>query len=202
MRIRRSPLPSVARRKLRDAGHEVREIGIPARLDADVVGPLRTWLTSAVAMSASMMVPAERWGSYTALTRFLMQRAQELSAADVMLAQARLAGYASRFLAAFEHVDVALTPVTSRPPVLRGHFLSEGLEAVLDRMLDWSCPTPWANLTGQPAIALPAGFTAEGLPLSAQLVGRPRADALLLALAGQLESAQDWHRVHPAVWDE
>ncbi|MDT0158712.1 amidase [Microbacterium sp. ARD32] len=187
---------------LRAAGHEVREIGIPARLDPAVVDALRTWLTCAVATSAGMTAPEERWVGYTELTRFLMQRAQALSAADLMVAQARLAGYASAFLAAFDEMDVALTPVTAAPPVRIGHFLAQGMDAVLDRMLDWSCPTPWANLTGQPAIALPAGFTTTGLPLSAQIVGRPRSDVLLLRLAAQIEAAQEWHLVHPAAWEE
>ncbi|WP_300267033.1 amidase [Microbacterium sp.] len=187
---------------LRDAGHDVREISIPACLDDGVADALRIWMTCAVATSASMMVPPERYGDYTALTQFLLGQAQKLSASDVMVAQARLAAYASAFLTAFEHIDVAVTPVTAAPPVTRGHFLAEGSASVLDRMLAWSCPTPWANFTGQPAIALPAGFTADGLPLSAQLVGRPRTDALLLRLARQVEAAQGWHSIHPAVWNE
>jgi amidase len=186
---------------LRAAGHEIDEIAVPARLDGEVVDALRVWLTAAVAMSASAMAPPARYPSYTDLTRHLMNEAQQLGAADIVLAQARLAGFASRFLAAFDDFDIALTPVTSRPPVLRGHFLADGLDAVLDRMLAWSCPTPWANFTGQPAIALPAGFTADGLPLSVQLVGRPRADGLLLTVAQQLEAAQEWDTIHPAVWD-
>ena len=48
------------------------------------------------------------------------------------------------------------------------------------------------NLTGQPAIALPAGIGSDGLPLSVQLVGRRGAEALLYSLAGQLESARPW----------
>lgn len=187
---------------LRDAGHDVQEISIPARLDDAVIDALRIWMTCAVATSARMMVPAERYAEYTEPTQFLMRQTQALSASDVMLAQARLAAYASTFLAAFEDIDVALTPVTAAPPVLRGHFLEHGPDAVLDRMLAWSAPTPWANFTGQPAIALPAGFTAEGLPLSAQLVGRPRADAPLLRLARQVEAAQEWNSIHPAVWNE
>jgi amidase len=131
-----------------------------------------------------------------------MAEGQGLSGADVIMAQAILARYASAMLAAFERFDVALTPTTTQPPVPLGHFLANGVEATLERMLDWSAPTPWANLTGQPAIALPAGFTTEGLPLSVQLVGRPRADAALLGLAAQLEDAQDWHGIHPPVWEE
>lgn len=187
---------------LRAAGHEVREVTIPAVLDAEVVAALRTWLTYAVAISAQTMVPPDRFARLSELTRHLMAEGRKLSGAEVVVAQATLARYASTMLAAFDGFDVALSPTTAQPPVPLGHFLAAGLEQVLDRMLDWSCPTPWANLTGQPAIALPAGFTADGLPVSVQLTGRPRADAPLLSLAAQLEDAQSWHGIHPPVWEE
>ena len=57
--------------------------------------------------------------------------------------------------------------------------------------------TPLFNLTGQPAIALPAGFGADGLPLSVQLVGRPGAEDLLYSLAGQIEAARPWAQHQP-----
>jgi len=186
---------------LRADGHEVREIPIPAEMDAGFVAALRTWLTSAVAMSANAVVPPSRHDRLTELTRYLMAQASELSATDILRAQAVLADRASRFLAAFEHLDAALTPTTTQPPVPRGHFHADGLDAVLDRMLAWSAPTPWANLTGQPAVALPAGFTASGLPLSVQLIGRPHGDADLLALAAHLESARPFGSHHPDVWN-
>ncbi|UJP10853.1 amidase [Microbacterium sp. KUDC0406] len=186
---------------LRGAGHDVRELPIPARLDADVVEALRVWLTYAVAMSATTMTPPERYGLFSPLTQHLIREGQGMAAAEVLLAQARLAAYASAFLAAFDGIDVALTPTTARPPVPIGHFLKGGLEQVLTSMLDWSCPTPWVNFTGQPALALPAGFADGGLPLSVQLVGRPRADADLLRLAAQVESAQEWSLVRPDVWN-
>jgi len=46
--------------------------------------------------------------------------------------------------------------------------------------------SPW-NVTGQPALSVPAGFSQEGLPLAVQLIGPPGSDALLLSLAAQLE---------------
>jgi len=54
------------------------------------------------------------------------------------------------------------------------------------------------NYTGQPAASVPAGFDAEALPLSVQLVGRPNDEATLLSLAAQLEAERPWaHRRPP-----
>jgi amidase len=55
------------------------------------------------------------------------------------------------------------------------------------------------NHTGQPAAAVPAGFTGDGLPLGVQLVGPPDAEARLISLSAQLEQARDWAAHRPAV---
>lgn len=187
---------------LREAGHDVREIPIPFEIGEEVSGALRIWLTYAVGMSVMTMIPPQRHENLTELTRYLVSEAEKLTASDILSAQSTLARYASTALAAFDGFDVALTPATAQPPVPRGHFLADGVESTLERMLEWSAPTPWANLTGQPAVAVPAGFTAENLPLGVQLIGRPRTDAALLSLAGQIEQAQGWGRIHPIAWDE
>ena len=48
------------------------------------------------------------------------------------------------------------------------------------------------NITGQPAISLPLGRTADGVPVGVQLVGAPFRDDLVLAVAAQLEAAVGW----------
>ena len=62
------------------------------------------------------------------------------------------------------------------------------------RFMPWN---PRCNVTGQPSIAVPAGFGADGLPLSVQLAGRPGAEDLLYSLAGQLEVARPWAHHRP-----
>ncbi len=57
------------------------------------------------------------------------------------------------------------------------------------------------NSTGQPAIAVPAGFTDDGLPLGVQLVGALGVDTRLASLAAQLEERSPWSGMHPGWLD-
>jgi amidase len=66
--------------------------------------------------------------------------------------------------------------------------------------LGWMRAAYWITMTGCPALSLPAGYTASGLPVGAQLVARPRADAALLGIAAALEAAlaaRRWPRWPP-----
>ena len=55
-----------------------------------------------------------------------------------------------------------------------------------------------ANLSGQPAISAPGGFTPEGLPIGYQLMGKPFDEATLYRIAYAYERANNWHERQPA----
>jgi amidase len=57
----------------------------------------------------------------------------------------------------------------------------------LTTYIDWMFLTFVITLTGCPAISVPCGFTASGLPVGLQLIGRPHGDYELLAAAAILE---------------
>jgi len=185
---------------LRELGHEVREVPIPAGCDDPVRSALRTLFAGSVNAVASSLVPPDCEELLLPYTRYLNAEGEALSGRDLSTAQGVLAGYANAFLAALDRFDVALTPVTSGPPVPLGHFQADGVTAIADAMLAWSAYTPWTNLTGQPAVALPSHVDGDGLPHGVQLVGRRRGDAALLALAAQLERADLWQEAHPPCW--
>jgi aspartyl-tRNA(Asn)/glutamyl-tRNA(Gln) amidotransferase subunit A len=54
-----------------------------------------------------------------------------------------------------------------------------------------------ANVVGIPAMSIPAGFSAEGLPIGVALFGRPLQEAMLFRIARAYESQHDWHRRVP-----
>ena len=55
------------------------------------------------------------------------------------------------------------------------------------------------SLAGIPALVLPSGFTAAGLPLSLQLAGRPFDETAVLRAGAAYQSATDWHRMRPTL---
>ncbi|AYV31214.1 Acylamidase [Streptomyces sp. ADI95-16] len=98
----------------------------------------------------------------------------------------------------FGRFDVVLTPTTATPPLRIGALA--GLGALdTDRAMIAACPYAWTwNVLGWPGINIPAGFTPDGLPLGAQLLGPGHSEPLLLSLAAQVEAAEAWGRHWPA----
>lgn len=90
--------------------------------------------------------------------------------------------------------DVLVTPVLPAPPRRVGSLTGLQTLAKVGSVVPF---TPAWNVTGQPALAVPAGSTSDGLPLAVQLVGRPGSEDLLLALAAQLERATAFEERRP-----
>jgi aspartyl-tRNA(Asn)/glutamyl-tRNA(Gln) amidotransferase subunit A len=97
----------------------------------------------------------------------------------------------------FGRVDCLLAPTmpVAAPPVSAAEVRS-GARVESTRTAFTSC-TRLFNLTGHPVIALPCGFSRDGLPLSMQLVGRAFEEGTILRLAHAYEEATDWHRRRP-----
>jgi amidase len=97
----------------------------------------------------------------------------------------------------FRRFDVVLTPTTAQPPLPVGRC--EGLSAwETDKTMIAACPYAWPwNVLGWPGLSVPAGFTGDGLPIGAQLLGPANSEPRLLALAAQLEQAERWDERWP-----
>ena len=97
----------------------------------------------------------------------------------------------------WNEVDVLLMPVLASTAIAAEGAYGRSAPIAIDRSSRFMPFNPLFNVTGQPSIAVPAGFGADGLPLSVQLVGRPGAEDLLYSLAGQLETARPWAQHRP-----
>jgi amidase len=99
---------------------------------------------------------------------------------------------ARRILSIFDHCDVLITPVTGVASVPVERWAGKGaIRTVTGMSRVYPFTAPWNHL-GNPAASVPAGFTAGGMPLAVQLVGRPNDEATLLSLAAQLEAERPW----------
>jgi amidase len=109
------------------------------------------------------------------------------------------AAHAARINAIFADHHVLLTPTTAVPPVRAGQW--EGTSAART-LLGMAAAYPFTgiwNMTGQPAVSIPAGRSRDGLPIGAQLVGPPDGEPRLLSLAAQLEAELGWPQRRPAL---
>jgi amidase len=117
----------------------------------------------------------------------------------VRLARRAAPRHAARINAIFDHHDVFMTLVSSVPPVEVGRWEGRtALRLLIGQSMVYPYPSVW-NYLGNPAAAVPAGFTDDGLPLSVQLVGRPDDEATLLSLAAQLEAERPWAGDRPPI---
>ena len=98
----------------------------------------------------------------------------------------------AEMLGVLRRTDVLVTPTTPKP--------APTFAAVWDPSFGFpkSNMAPF-NMTGLPALAVPCGFSAQGLPLSLQIAGRPFDESTVLRLGHAYEQATEWHRRRPRI---
>ena len=148
----------------------------------------RRWLTAgrlaplaASAVQRAQIKPEARWE---------IDQAQGLSGADVLAASAERSAFHRHLLRLFERFDVLALPAAQVWPfdaALRWPQQIAG--RAMDTYHRWMEVTIYASFAGLPAISVPAGFGASGLPMGLQLIGAPQADLALLQVAHAYEAA-------------
>jgi amidase len=120
-----------------------------------------------------------------------------VSAGRLKKLRQRRAATSARILALWDDFDVLLTPGVASTALAAEGGYGRGAPVAFQLAARFTPWTPLFNLTGQPALSLPAGFGSDGLPLSVQLVGRLGDELTLYSLAGQLEAAEPWAARRP-----
>lgn len=130
----------------------------------------------------------------------LWQLVGSMSALDAHLASAQLQIFARGLLGWMDQYDVVVAPALAEAPVLLDdvHWQTDDPMGLFTRSGAFTPYTAVANVTGQPAIALPLSEH-EGLPVAVQLFGRPAQEGELLAVAAQVEVARPWSQRRPPV---
>lgn len=97
----------------------------------------------------------------------------------------------------FRIADVVLTPTTAQLPMRVGALDGAGYNRTQSASAA-ACPFAWTwNVLGWPAVSVPAGLSASGLPIGAQLLGHDSTEPLLISLAAQLEATEAWPTRYP-----
>jgi amidase len=97
--------------------------------------------------------------------------------------------------------DTWLTPVlSSTPPKLGAQAPTVPFDTLYERITSYVAYTPIHNVAGTPAMSVPLGWSRTGLPIGSQFAAAKGNEALLYALAYELELAQPWEGKHAAVW--
>jgi aspartyl-tRNA(Asn)/glutamyl-tRNA(Gln) amidotransferase subunit A len=103
----------------------------------------------------------------------------------------------------FDEVDIIAMPTLTRTalPLDEGLFRPIEIEGKMVESVrkSWFPYTHPFNLSGNPAVTLPAGFHSDGLPIAIQLVARRGADALLCRAAALFEQARPWAGKQPQI---
>ena len=181
---------------LADLGHDIVDIDVPAGPELG-----ETFLDVWSALAASAPVPPQDEERLRPLTRWLRARGREVDAARFLGSAATLQGVARGTARAWAGYDAVLTPTLAAPPPRIGELRDDDDPAGdFAAQAAFTPLTSFFNMTGQPAVSLPLGVGAGGLPIGVMLAGRPAADGDLFALAAQIERAAPWTHRLPETW--
>ena len=189
---------------LEELGHTVEVTGPPALSDERLLANFaKTWgVSTAFALDqvGELIGRPLTEEDVEPATWFSAERGRKTPGTDVLKTQNATQLF-SRAMAAWwdDGWDLLITPTTARPAPLIGELVSTPdnvLQSFINSLPYGTFTLPF-NLTGQPAISIPMGQTAGGLPLGAQLAAAYAREDLLLQVAAQIEAATPWPHLPP-----
>lgn len=171
---------------LRRLGADIREVAIPGIWDA----PAFMVIMLAEAFAYHERDLRARPSLYGEVLREKLMAGGLVSATEYVQAQRLRTRLGAAMAEVLRQVDLLATPSHPRP--------APTFQAALDPDFPFARSNmPPFNMAGVPALAVPCGFSASGLPLSFQLAGRPFDEATLLRAGHAYEQATEWHTRRP-----
>jgi amidase len=180
---------------LADLGHEVEDVDLPIGPDAVPI-----FETLFYAMATLTPIDPAQEDQLLPITRYLRERGRQVTAAELLFAQAYLQAVSRGALEALNGYDAVLSPTVPSPPVPVGYFDEVDPAENFERQKRFASYNAVYNASGQPAVTVPLHQNAEGLPIGVMLAGRMGEEATLISLSAQVEAARPWKDRHPPIW--
>ncbi|ATQ42524.1 amidase [Caulobacter mirabilis] len=173
-------------------GARLVEVAFPNTTEAVADWALICAVEAAVAHAGTFPSQREAYGPVLAA---VLDRGRQASATAYQEALLRRMAARGAVSALFRDIDLLLTPVQPFAPLTLATVRTLGEQPELIEGLQRF--TGVFDLTGHPALTLPAGASPGGLPMAVQLVGSDLAEATLLRAGVAFQSATNWHRRRP-----
>ncbi|HZZ63133.1 MAG TPA: amidase [Roseiarcus sp.] len=176
-------------RALESLGHQVEE----ADVALTGLGPLFRVMVEAESAANEVEDPSSFSDPYST---WCYERGSRLTAKEYIKATEEMFRRSREIIVQSSRWNCLLTPTVTLTPQPLDQFLAV-TERVAEDDLAYIPFTYPFNITGQPGISLPLGWSKEGLPIGVQLVGQPYGESLIIALAAQLERTAPWRSRYP-----
>ena len=139
-----------------------------------------------------------KWAMLKPEAQWEVEQGAGVGAIDVHRASVSRTAWYQHVRGLLERFDVLALPVTQVFPFDAGqHWPAEIAGRRMDSYHRWMEVVAGPTMAGLPAISVPAGFDARGLPMGLQLVGRPNGELALLRIARAYELATQWVQRRP-----
>jgi amidase len=185
----------VAREHLDAIGHGLEEFSLEPE-----EGYAAAFTTLWQGAASGIPIEGEQLAQVEPLTRWLVETGRRVGARDLAAALGWLTRYERRVIRQLSRFDAVLTPTLAMTPRPVGWYDAEDAMHNFAQQVQYTPFTSFVNVSGLPAITLPVHVTDSGLPMGAQLIGRPGREDVLLAIGAQLERRIGWDARHPPVW--
>ncbi len=180
---------------LQDLGASIREVRVSGIDEATAAG--YTIIATETAAAHDQFYPS-RADDYGPTFRAFLEDGAKLRGLDYAKAHVARQVVCRMVDDLLQQVDLLLCPSMPTVPVPLKDFSPQGILARerVEALLRHTIPF---NLTGSPTISVPCGFSAEGLPLSLQLIGRHGEEGTVMQAGHAYEQATEWHNRRPAI---
>lgn len=187
---------------LEDLGHEIRPIDLGIDITESMTIGGRIMMAQLAATVDARLAELGRELAHDDLepwTRMILESGRDLTAADLNLALqgAQRIGWQLAEMFGKGGVDVVVLPTLPLPVPELGHLDMTDPSSMWTRSSAYATCASLFNVSGQPAISIPAGTDAAGLPVGVQFAANYAREDLLLRLSAQVESAAPWPAVAP-----